>query len=288
MMGELMFFLGFQIKQLKDDTFISQTKYTNDMLKKFDMNNAKPIKTPMPSNGHLDLNEEGKSIDQKVYRYMIGSLLYLCASRPDIILSVCMCVRFQANPKECHLMAVKIIFRYLVHTPNLGLWYSKGSTFDLLGYSDSDYAGCKVDRKSTSGTCQFLGRSLVSWSSKKQNSVALSTAEAGYVAAGACCAQLLWMRLTLRDFGCNFSKVPLLCDNESAIKLANNPVNHSRTKHIYIRHHFLRDHEAKGDIALSHVSTDKQLPDIFTKSLDEQRFCALRSELNILDPRNLS
>jgi hypothetical protein len=152
MMGELKFFLGFQIKQLKDDTFISQTKYTNDMLKKFDMNNAKPIKTPMPSNGHLDLNEEGKSIDQKLYRSMIGSLLYLCASRPDIMLSVCMCVRFQANPKECHLMIIKRIFRYLVHTPNLGLWYPKGSTFDLLGYSDSNYAGCKVDRKSTSGT----------------------------------------------------------------------------------------------------------------------------------------
>jgi hypothetical protein len=184
-----------------------------------------------------------------------------------------MCARFQANPKECHLMAVKRIFRYLVHTPNLGLWYHKGSTFDLLGYSDSDYAGCKVDIKSTSGTCQFLERSLVSWSSKKQNSVALSTAEAEYVAAGACCAQLLWMKHTLRDFGCTFSKVPLLCD-ESAIKLANNPVNHSITKHIDIRHHFLRDHEAKGDIALSHVSTDKQLADIFTKPLDELRFCA--------------
>jgi hypothetical protein len=167
MMGELKFFLGFQIKQLKDGTFISQTKYTNDTLKKFDMNNAKPIKTLMPSNGHLDLNEEGKSIDQKVYHSMIGSLLYLCASRPDIMLSVCMCARFQANPKECHLMAVKRTFRYLVHTPNLGLWYPKGSTFDLLAYSDSDYACCKVNRKSTSGTCQFLGRSLVSWSSKK-------------------------------------------------------------------------------------------------------------------------
>jgi hypothetical protein len=126
------------------------------MLKKFDMNNAKPIKTPMPSNGHLDLNEEGKNIDQKVYRSMIGSLLYLCASRPDIMLSVCMCARFQANPKECHLMPVKRIFRYLIHTPNLGLWYPKGSTFDLLGFSDLDYAGCKVDRKSTSRTCQFL------------------------------------------------------------------------------------------------------------------------------------
>jgi hypothetical protein len=119
----------------------------------FDMNNAKPIKTPMPSNGHLDLNEEGKSIDQKVYRSMIGSLLYLCASRPEIMLSVCMCARFQANPKECHLMDIKKIFRYLGHTPNLGLLYPKGSTFDLLGYSDTDYAGCKVDRKSTSGTC---------------------------------------------------------------------------------------------------------------------------------------
>jgi len=121
MMGELNFFLRFQIKQLKDGTFISQTKYIKDMLKKFDMENAKPIKTPMPTNGHLDLNEDGKAVDQKVYRSMIGSLLYLCASRPDIMLSVCMCARFQANPKECHLMAVKRILRYLVFTPNLGL-----------------------------------------------------------------------------------------------------------------------------------------------------------------------
>jgi hypothetical protein len=191
-----------------------------------------------------------------VYRSMIGSLLYLCASRPDIMLIVCMCARFQANPKECQLMVVKRIFRYLVHTPNIGFWYPKGSAFNLLGYSNSDYVGCKVDRKSTSGTLQFIGRSLVSWSSKKQNSIALSTTEAEYVVVGACCAQLLWMSLTLRDFGCKFSKVPLLCDNGSAIKLANNLVN-SRTKHIDIRHHFLRDHKAKGDISLSHVSTDK-------------------------------
>jgi hypothetical protein len=128
----------------------------------------------------------------------------------------------------------------------------------------------------------------VSWSSKKQNSVALSTTEAEYVVASTCCDQLLWMRFTLRDIGSTFSKVPLLCDNESAIKLENNPVNHSRTKHIDIRHHFLRDHETKGDIPLSHVSTKKQLADIFTKPLNELRFCALRSELNILDSRNLA
>jgi hypothetical protein len=128
----------------------------------------------------------------------------------------------------------------------------------------------------------------VSWSSKKQNSIALSTTEAEYVAAGACCAQLLWMKQTLKDFGCELTKILLLCDNKSAIKLANNPVNHSRTKHIDIRHHFLRDHEIKGDITIHHVSTEKQLADIFTKPLDESRFCALRSELNIIDSRNMA
>jgi hypothetical protein len=152
MMGELKFFLGFQVKQLREGTFLCQTKYMQDMLKKFGKEKAKPTKPPMVSNGHLDLNEEGKFVDQKLYRSMIGSLLYLCASRPDIMLSVYMCARFQAKPKECHLVVVKRILRYLVHTQNLGLWYPKCSFFDLFGYSDSDYAGCKVDRKSILGT----------------------------------------------------------------------------------------------------------------------------------------
>jgi hypothetical protein len=220
MMGELRYFLGFQIKQLHDGTFISQTKYIQDILNKFGMKDAKPIKTPMGTNGHLDLDTGGKSIDQKVYWSMIGSLLYLCASRSDIMLSVCMCARFQADLKKVHLRAMKRIMRYLVYTPKFGLWNPKGSTFDLIGYSDVDWVGCKIDRKSTSWTCQFLGRSLVSWASKKQNSVALSTAEAEYIAAGHCCAQLLWMRQTLIDYGYKLSKVPLLCDNESAICMA--------------------------------------------------------------------
>jgi hypothetical protein len=129
-------------------------------------------------------------VDQKVYRLMIGSLLHLCTSRPDIMLSICMCARFQANPKEVHLRAVKRIMRYLVYTPKFGLWYPKGSTFDLIWYFDVDYAICKFDRKSTSGTCQFLGRSLVSWASKKQYSVALSTAKAEYIAAEHCCSAI--------------------------------------------------------------------------------------------------
>jgi hypothetical protein len=153
MMGELKYFLGFQIKQLQEGTFVSQTKYIQGILKKFGMKDAKSIKTPMVTNGHLDLDTRGKSVDQKVYQLMIGSLLYLCAYRPDIMLSVCMCARFQADPKEVHLRAVKRIMRYLVYTPKFGLWYPKGSTFDLIGYSDADWAGCKIDRKRTSGTC---------------------------------------------------------------------------------------------------------------------------------------
>jgi hypothetical protein len=131
---------------------------------------------------------------------MKGSLLYLCASRPDIMLSVCMCARFQSNPKEIHLRVVKRIMRYLVYTSKFGQWYPKGSTFDLIGYSNVDYAGRKIDRKSASETCQFLGRSLVSWASKKQHSIALFTAEAKYIVVGQYCAQLLWMRQTRRDY----------------------------------------------------------------------------------------
>jgi hypothetical protein len=130
----------------------------------------------------------GTSVDQKVYRSMIGSLLYLCASRPNIMISVCLCARFQAAPKDCYLRVVMRIMRYIVLAPNLDLWYPKGSCFELIRYSDVDYARCKIDRKSTSRTCQFLSRSLVSWSSKKQNSIALSTAEAKYVVTDSCCA----------------------------------------------------------------------------------------------------
>jgi hypothetical protein len=202
------------------------------------------------------------------------------------MLSICMCARFQADPKEVHLRAVKRILRYLVHTPKFGLWYPKGSTLDLIGYSDVDWAGCKIDRKSTSGTYQFLGRSLVSWASEKQNSVALSTAEAEYIVTGHCCTQLLWMRQTLRDYGYKLTKVPLLCDNESAIRMADNPVEHNHTKHIAIRYHYSRDHQQRGDIEIAYVSTKKQLDDIFTKPLDEKVFTKLRNELNILDSRN--
>jgi hypothetical protein len=157
--------------------------------------------------------------------------------------SVCICARFQASPRESYLKAIKRILRYLKDTQNIGLWYPNGAKFELIRYFDSDYAGYKFERRSTSDTCQLLGRSLVSWSSKKQNSVALSTTEAEYIASGSCCAQILWMKATLNNFGIKFKNVPLLYDNESVVKLTNNPVQHARTKHIDVCHHFIRDHQ---------------------------------------------
>ncbi|WVZ76672.1 hypothetical protein U9M48_024626, partial [Paspalum notatum var. saurae] len=174
---------------------------------------------------------------------MIGSLLYLTATRPDIQFAVCLCARYQASPRTSHHQAVKRIFRYLKFTPELGLWYSSGSSLSLRGFSDADHAGCQIDRKSTSGTCQLLGTSLVSWSSRKQAS---------------------------------FGKIPLLVDSTSTISVAKNPVLHSRTKHIDVRFHFLRDHYEKGEIDLIHVVSANQLADIFTKPLEFGAFTRLR------------
>ena len=182
MMGELNFFLGLQIKQLKEGTFINQEKYIRNLLKRLNMEAAKTMKTSMSSSIKLDKGEKCKSINSTMYRGMIGSLLCLTTSRPNIMYNVCLCARFQSCPKESHLSAVKRIFRYLKGTMDIGLWYLKSDNFELIGFSDADFSSCTIERKSTSDTCHFLGHSLVSWHSKKQNSVALSTAKAEYIA----------------------------------------------------------------------------------------------------------
>ena len=222
------------------------------------------------------------SVNQKLYRGMIGSLLYLTASRPDILFSVCLCARFQSNPKESHLTAVKRMFRYLIGTKNLGLWYPKGQNLTLLGFCDADFAGCRIERKSTSGSCIFLGGCLISWTSTKQNSIALSTAEAEYVASGTCVAQILWIKNQLEDYGMSLKNIPVMCDNTSAINLAKNPIVHSCTKHIEIRHHFIRDHISTGDIELKFIETSRQTADIFTKLLGTECFHSLVRELGMI------
>ncbi|GKD71961.1 putative ribonuclease H-like domain-containing protein [Tanacetum coccineum] len=188
-MGELTFFLGLQVQQKEDGIFISQDKYVTEILKKFGFSDVKTASTPMETHKPLLKDADGEDVDEHMYRYMIGSLMYLTSSRPDIMFVLCACVRFQVNPKVSHLHAVKRIFRYLKGQPKLGLWYPKDSPFDLVAYTDSDYAGASLDRKSTTEGCQFLGCRLISWQCKKQTVVANSTTEAEYVAASSCCRQ---------------------------------------------------------------------------------------------------
>jgi len=283
MMGELNYFLGLQVRQLKEGIFINQEKYTKDLLRKYNIEGKSSVKVPMETSLRIDVDSEGREVDQTTYRGIIGSLLYLTASRPDISFAVGVCARFQASAKESHLNASKKILRYLKGTQSVGLWYPRGGSFELMGYSDADFAGCKIDRKSTSGTCQFLGGRLVSWFSKKQHSIATSTAETEYVAAGSCYAQILWMKQQLLDYGVECREVKIMCDNTSAIAITQNPVLHSRTKYIDIKYHFIRDHVEKKDITLEYVATEEQLADIFTKALCENRFSQLRLELGMIE-----
>ncbi|GJW33427.1 putative ribonuclease H-like domain-containing protein [Tanacetum coccineum] len=271
-MGELTFFLGLQVKQSQTGLFISQDKYVADMLKKFDLASVKTAITPMETKMALTKDEESADVDVHLYRSMIGSLMYLTASRPDIMFVVCACSRFQVNPKVSHLIAVKRIFKYLKGKPNLGLWYPRESPFALEAFSDSDYAGANLDRKSTTGGCQFLGRRLISWQCKKQTIVATSTTEAEYVAAANCCGQILWIQNQLLDYGFNFMNTKIHIDNESTICIVKNPVFHSKTKHIEIRHHFIRDAYEKKLIQVQKIHTDNNVADLLTKAFDGPRF----------------
>jgi hypothetical protein len=200
---------------------VHHAKYTKDIVRKFKKEDSNAMALPMSTTTALDEDEEGEHMNQKEYQSMIGSLLYLTVTRPDI--QLCLCARFQASLRNLHRQAVKRIFRYLRHTPDFVLWYSASSSLVLHGFSDTDFAGCRLDRKSTSRTCQFLGSSLVSWPSRKQLSVSQSTTEADYVAAASCCSQLLWITYTMSDFGEEYTHVPLQCDSNSATLLGIRP-----------------------------------------------------------------
>ncbi|GJV86497.1 putative ribonuclease H-like domain-containing protein [Tanacetum coccineum] len=224
-MGELTFFLGLQVQQKEDGIFISQDKYVADILKKFDFVTVKTASTPIETNKALIKDEEAENVDVHLYRSMIGSLMYLTASRPDIMFVVCACARFQVTPKVSHLHAVKRIFRYLKGQPKLGLWYPRDSPFDLEAFSDSDYAGASLDRKSTTG--------------------------AEYVVAANCCGQ--------------------------------NPVFHSKTKYIEVRHHFIIDSYEKKLIQVIKIHTDHNVADLLTKAFDVSRFNFLIASIGLLN-----
>nr|GEZ70793.1 hypothetical protein [Tanacetum cinerariifolium] len=248
-MGEINFFLGLQVLQKKDVIFLSQDKYVGDILKMFGYSYVRSANTPMDNENPWGKDETGKDVDLHLYRSMIGSLMYLTASRPYIMFAVC-AARHQVTPKECHLHAVKRIFRYLTGHPRLGLWYPKESPFDLGAYSDSDYGGATQDRKSTTRGCQFFGRRLISQQCKKQTIIATSTTKAEYVAAANGCGQVLWIQNRLLDYG----------------------------------HHFIRDCFKKKRISVDHIHTGDNVADLLTKPFDAGRFQYLVVSIGMLNP----
>ncbi|GKB19563.1 retrovirus-related pol polyprotein from transposon TNT 1-94 [Tanacetum coccineum] len=256
MMCELSFFLGLQIKQMNDGIFFNQSKYIGEMLKKFGLENSKVTKTPMSRKRVLTLYKDSESIDSTKYRGMIGSLLYLTASRSNIMFSVCFCARFQEDPKVSHLEAVKRIFRYIKGTQHLGLWYLKDTGVNVLVYANSDHAGDVVDRKSTSGICTFMGSCLTSWFLKKQTSLANSITESDYVAAERACQQGLWMKQAFMDYNITLNEVPILHDDKCAINLTSSPIDYPRTKH--------EQNESREMLLSIHYSL-KMLLDIISK-----------------------
>ncbi|GJY19261.1 retrovirus-related pol polyprotein from transposon TNT 1-94 [Tanacetum coccineum] len=220
---------------------INQSKYALESLKKYGMESSDPVDSPMVEKSKLDEDTQGKVVDPTHYRGMIGTLMYLTANRPDLTFFVCMCARYQEKPTEKHLHVVKRIFKYLREFVNRGLWYPEDSSIALTAYADADHAGCQDTGQSTSGS--------------------------EYIAVSGCCAQVLWMRSQLTDYGLGFNKIPMYRDNKSAIALCCNNVQHSRSKHIDIRFHFIKEQVKNGVVELYFVNTGYQLADIFTKAL---------------------
>nr|GEX12574.1 retrovirus-related Pol polyprotein from transposon TNT 1-94 [Tanacetum cinerariifolium] len=242
--------------------------------RKYGFESCDPVDTPMVEKSKLDEDKEEKVVDPSHYHGMIGTLLYLTASRHDLQFVICMCARYQARPTEKHLHAVKRIFRYLRGTVNRGLWYSKDSSITLTAFTNMDHVGCQDTRRSTSGSLLFLGDRLISWSSKRKKSVAISSTEVEYIALSGCCAQILWMRSQLTDYGLGFNKIPMYCDNKSVIALCCNNVQHSR-------YHFIKEQVENGRIELYFVNTEYQLTDLFTKALGRDRIEFLINKLGM-------
>nr|GFA70895.1 putative ribonuclease H-like domain-containing protein [Tanacetum cinerariifolium] len=245
---------------------------------------GKSASTPIDTEKPLLKDPDGEDVDVHIYRSMIGSLIYLSSSRPDIMFAVCACALFQVTLKVSHLHAVKRIFRYLKGKPNFGLWYPKDSPFDLVAYSDRDYAGASLDRKSTTGGCQFLGSKLISWQCKKQTVIATSSIEAKYVAGASCYAQVLWIQNQMLDYGYNFMLTIIYIDNSSTICIIKNPVLHLKTKLIEIRHHFIRDCNEKKLIQVVKIPTENNFADLLTKAFDVGRFQYLIASIGLLNP----
>jgi hypothetical protein len=271
-LGPLRFFLGLQIDYNRAGLFVHQKKYVSDLLLKFNMTNCKPASTPFSISQKLQPSTDDVLPDPTQYRSLVGALQYATFTRPDITYAVNQVCQYMHKPNSTHLVAAKRILRYLQGTFHLGIRFQSGSS-SLTAFTDSDWAGDPYDCRFTTGITVFLGNNPITWVSKKQHTVSRSSTEAEYRALATGAAELAWLRQVLCDLGVYLPTAPTIwCDNTSAIALASNPVFHSRTKHIEVDYHFVRERVVRGDLHLHFISTEDQLADLFTKPLTTQRF----------------
>ncbi|GAU37106.1 hypothetical protein TSUD_278930 [Trifolium subterraneum] len=283
-LGKMKYFLGVEVIQSDVGIFIHQHKYAIEILKRFGMENCNNVCSPIVPGCKLDKDENGKATDATTFKQMVGCLMYLLATRPDLAYSICLVARFMDRPTDIHVAAVKRIMRYLKGTLTDGIMYKHTSNknIELVGWSDSDYAGDVNDRKSTSGYVFMLGTGAIAWSSKKQPIVTLSTTEAEYVAAAVCACQSIWLKAVLSHMKRPQNQAIVIhCDNSSSIKLSKNPVMHGRCKHIDVRFHFLRNLTKDGMVEMKHCKSQDQLVDIMTKPLKLESFLKLKEGLGM-------
>ncbi|KAB1227925.1 Retrovirus-related Pol polyprotein from transposon TNT 1-94 [Morella rubra] len=281
-LGQLHYFLGVEVHHLSNGLLLTQQKYIADLLRRTNMSTAKLVHTPMATTAPLSARDGTAFEDPTLYRSVVGSLQYLSFTRPDLSYAVNRVCQYMHAPRTPHWQAVKRILRYLRFSAHFGLFYSRSSSRVLSAYSDADWAGCPDDRRSTGGSCVFFGSHLITWSSRKQPTIARSSTEAEYKAVANATCELLWVQALLRDLGVSISSPPVLwCDNLGATYLTSNPVMHSRTKHVEVDYHFVRDRVASKSLRVSFLSSKDQLADLFTKPLSVHRFSMLRTSLAV-------
>nr|GEW31223.1 retrovirus-related Pol polyprotein from transposon TNT 1-94 [Tanacetum cinerariifolium] len=273
---------GIEVKQTDEGIFICQERYAKEILKRFSIDKCNPVGTPIEHKVKPSKHDGGKAVDSTLFKSLVGSLRYLTCTRPDILFVIGLISRFMEEPMTKHLNIAKRILRYIKGTVNYGMFYSTSEDFKLVRYSDSDWAGSKDDRRSTSGFLFFLGNNAFTWSSKKQPIVTLSSCEAEYIAATSCVCHVIWLKSMLKELHMEQEDATkIYVDNKSAIDLAKNLVYHDRSKHINTRYHFIRECIARKDVRVIHTSSEDQVADIFTKPLNERDFTRQRMMLGV-------